>query len=106
MVTTEGQARLELYKDQELIDTVHVHRYHREELNELLEEMGQKRDKSLTWEKLRDVQEFDFLLKNWDSYHRITNTDEQNAEEDATKAADELAAKEAAAAQSGQTEEL
>ena len=40
LVTNEGQARLELFKDNVLIDTVHIYRYSRDELNELLEEMG------------------------------------------------------------------
>ena len=37
-------SRIELFKDGMLIDTVHVYRYKREELNELLVEMGQPRD--------------------------------------------------------------
>lgn len=86
LVTNEGQSRLELFKDGELIDTVHVHRYHREELNDLLEEMGQKRDKSLTWAKLQEEKKFDFLLNNWDSYNKMIHTDEENAEADAAKA--------------------
>ena len=45
-------SRLELFEKGELVDTVHVHRYTREELNELLEEMGQYRDKSMSWEKI------------------------------------------------------
>ena len=47
-------------------------KYGREELNELLEELGQPRDKSLTWEKLRTEAAFDSLLKNYDNYHRAT----------------------------------
>ena len=33
LVTSDGMSRLELFKNGELIDTVHVHRYHREELS-------------------------------------------------------------------------
>ena len=44
LVASEGMSRLELFDKGELIDTVNVHRYSREELNELLEEMGQYRD--------------------------------------------------------------
>ena len=52
LVASDGMSRLELFDNGELVDTVHVHRYSREDLNELLEEMGQVRDKSLTWEKI------------------------------------------------------
>ena len=45
-------SRLELFKDGALVDTVHVHRYSGEQLNALLEEMGQPRDKTLTWDKI------------------------------------------------------
>ena len=69
LVSNDGVARLELFRNEELVDTVHVHRYGREELNELLEEMGQPRDKTMSWEKQREMAEFDFLLKNWDNYH-------------------------------------
>ena len=40
LVANEGNARLELFKDNTLIDTVHIYRYSADELNELLEEMG------------------------------------------------------------------
>ena len=53
LVTSEGQARLELFKDNAHIDTVHIYRYSREELNELLVEMGQERDLERTWESIK-----------------------------------------------------
>ena len=40
LVANEGNARLELYKESTLIDTVHIYRYSVDELNELLESMG------------------------------------------------------------------
>ena len=52
LVASEGMSRLELFKEEQLIDTINVHRYKREELNELLEEMGQYRDKEMSWEKI------------------------------------------------------
>ena len=52
LVASDGMSRLELFDNGELVDTVQVHRYSREDLNELLEEMGQVRDKSLSWEKI------------------------------------------------------
>jgi len=49
LVASEGMSRLELFKEGVMVDTVHVFRYSREELNELLVEMGQPRDESLSW---------------------------------------------------------
>ena len=40
LVANEGNARLELFSNDVLVDTVHIYRYDRQELNELLEEMG------------------------------------------------------------------
>ena len=40
LVANDGMSRLELFKEGVLIDTVHVFRYTREQLNELLAEMG------------------------------------------------------------------
>jgi len=64
-------SRIELFKDGALIDTVHVYRYTREQLNELLEEMGQPRDRSLTWEKINAQRSFDNMLNNWGAYKEI-----------------------------------
>ena len=88
LVASDGMSRLELFDNGELVDTVNVHRYGREELNELLEEMGQVRDKSLTWEKINQMKNFDNMLNNWSAYHDITITDEERAsEKKATKEA-------------------
>ena len=70
-------SRLELFQNGELIDTVNVHRYTREELNELMEEMGQYRDKTMTWEKINARKNFDNMLNNWDAFQEITETPEQ-----------------------------
>ena len=87
LVTSEGVSRLELYKEGELIDTVHVMRYAREELNELLEEMGQKRDKTLTWEKINAAKSFDNMVNNWAAYNDITMTDEERLQKEVDEAA-------------------
>lgn len=79
-------SRLELFEKGELIDTVHVHRYSREQLNELLEEMGQYRDKDMTWEKINARSNFDNMLNNWSAYHDITITPEEREAEEAAKA--------------------
>ena len=70
-------SRLELFKDDELIDTVHVHRYSRDELNELLVEMGQPRDMNMTWDKINAAKQLDSMLNNWDAYKDIITTDEE-----------------------------
>ena len=69
-------SRLELFENGELIDTVNVHRYTREELNELMEEMGQYRDKNMTWEKINAQKNFDSMLNNWQAYSDIIETPE------------------------------
>ena len=81
LVASEGMSRLELFKDGVLIDTVHVYRYTRQELNELLAEMGQPRNLSMTWEKINAMQSFDNMLNNWGAYHDITITEEERAAE-------------------------
>ena len=75
LVASDGMSRLELFENGELVDTVHVHRYGREELNELLEEMGQFRDKELTWEKVNNMKKFDNMLNNWGAYSAITKSE-------------------------------
>ena len=80
-------SRLELYKDGVLIDTVNVYRYKREELNELMEEMGQPRDKTMTWEKLNARTSFDNMLSNWGAYNEITMSEEERADAEAANKA-------------------
>ena len=75
-------SRVELFDKGELIDTVHVHRYTREELNELLVEMGQPRDESMSWAKINAQKEFDNMLNNWGAYKEITKSPEERAAED------------------------
>ena len=65
-------SRLELFENGELVDTVHVHRYKREQLNELMEEMGQYRDRTMTWEKINAQTKFDNMVNNWQAYSAIT----------------------------------
>ena len=85
LVASDGMSRLELFDSGELVDTVHVHRYSREELNELLEEMGQVRDKELSWAKINAMNDFDNMLNNWGAYHEITISDEERDAEKAAK---------------------
>ena len=76
LVANDGMSRLELFKDGVLVDTVHVYRYSRDQLNELLAEMGQPRDESLSWEKLNAAKAFDSMLNNWDAYNEIIKEEE------------------------------
>ena len=76
-------SRVELFQAGELIDTVNVHRYSREELNELLVEMGQFRDENLTWDKVNAATKLDNMLNNWSAYHDITMTPEERKAEEA-----------------------
>ena len=43
-MTSEGVPRFELFDEGVLVDSVNVHRFANDEVNELLVEMGQKRD--------------------------------------------------------------
>ena len=58
----------------------------REELNELLLEMGQPRDTKLSWEKINAQKDFDSMLNNWGAYHELTISDEQREAEKAQHA--------------------
>ena len=81
-----------------MVDTVHVYRYSREELNELLVEMGQPRDESISWEKINADKKFSNMMNNWKAYHDITISPEEKEAEEAAAAA--------AAAGGNQSEEL
>ena len=80
LVANEGQARLELFKEGALIDTVHIYRYSRDELNELLEEMGQERDQSRNWDSLKAAQKFDDMVNNWGTYSTIAKESDKRAQ--------------------------
>ena len=81
LVANDGMSRIELFKDGMLIDTVHVYRYKREELNELLVEMGQPRDLTQSWEKINAAQSFDKMLNNWGAYNEIIKDPEDKKAE-------------------------
>lgn len=90
LVASEGLSRLELFKEGALVDTVHVYRYTVQQLNALLEEMGQPRNKDLTWDKINAEKDFNNMLNNWQAYHDITISDEQRAAEEAGGQSEEL----------------
>ena len=75
-MTSEGVPRFELFDEGVLVDSVNVQRFSNEEVNELLVEMGQKRDETLTWEGLKSASKFDKMVNNWDQYKEF----ESNAE--------------------------
>ena len=80
LVASEGMSRVELFQAGELIDTVNVHRYSADELNELLEEMGQKRDRSMSWDRINAEKDFDNMLNNWGAYKDIIKSDDEPSE--------------------------
>ena len=53
LVASEGLPRIEFFRDEKLIDTMHVHKFSADGLTDLFVELGQKRDSSRTWERLR-----------------------------------------------------
>ena len=105
LVTSEGQARLELFKDNAHIDTVHIYRYSREELNELLVEMGQERDLERTWESIKAAQQFDSMLNNYNSYKNIAEKSDERARLEAEYDEEQRLKKEKEAAEQAQKSE-
>ena len=67
-MTSEGVPRFELFDDGVLVDSVNVQRFSNDEVNELLLEMGQKRDETLSWDSLKSASKFDKMVNNWDQY--------------------------------------
>ena len=53
-----------------MVDTIPVPRYNREQMNALLEELGQPRNEELTWEKIQAEQKLAeaFAGKNFGAY--------------------------------------
>ena len=49
-MTSEGVPRFELFDDGVLVDSVNVQRFSNDEVNELLLQMAQKRDETLSWD--------------------------------------------------------
>ena len=70
-------------QDGEIIDTIHVYRYKAAELSALLEELGQPRDYSMSWEKINAMKQFDNMLNNFGAYKDITISDEERQAEEA-----------------------
>ena len=64
-------SRLELFNEGKLIDTVNVFRYTREQLNDLLVEMGQVRDMEMSWDKINAMKKFDSMVNNYGAYKDI-----------------------------------
>lgn len=54
LVASDGLPRVELFKGQTLVDTIHVFRYSVEEMNKLLEhDLKLPRNKTRTWKSIR-----------------------------------------------------
>ena len=67
-MTSEGVPRFELFDDGVLVDSFNVQRFSNDEVNELLLEMGQKKDETLSWDSLKSASKFDKMVNNWDQY--------------------------------------
>ena len=110
LVTSEGQARLELFNEGAHIDTVHIYRYSKDELNELLEEMGQERDLERSWDKIKSMQKFDSMVNNYNSYKDIADKSDEKARLEREYDEEQKAKKEKeeaeAAQKEGKSEEL
>ena len=51
-VASDGQSRFDLYHEKKKIDTITVYRWDIQAVRDLLEDLGVKRDESITYEKL------------------------------------------------------
>ena len=73
--------RIELFNEKVLIDSIPVSNYSREELNELLEEMGQPRNPEMTWEKINAAEKLAeaFATNNFSMYNEILKKEEADA---------------------------
>ena len=80
LVAPDGYPRIELFYEKVLVDTVPVARYNREEMNALLEEMGQPRNRDLTWEKIKAEEKLAdaFATNNFSQYNEILKKDEED----------------------------
>ena len=79
LVASDGTPRIELYQESVLIDTVPVARYNRDEMNALLEEMGQPRNLEMTWDKIKNEAKLAeaFSTNNFSQYNEILKKDEE-----------------------------
>ena len=51
MISGDGVSRIELFNEGKLVDTINIYRWEMPEVRILLEELGLKRDESITWEQ-------------------------------------------------------
>ena len=49
LISGDGVSRIELFNEGKLVDTINIYRWEMPEIRILLEELGLKRDESITW---------------------------------------------------------
>ena len=62
---------------------MHIYRYSKDELNELLEEMGQVRDTKVSWDSIKSANQFDDMVNNWGAYNEIAVKSDERAKREA-----------------------
>ena len=80
LVASDGLPRIELFNEGKMIDTIPVPRFNRDEMNELLEELGQPRNRELTWEKIEAEKKLAdaFATNNFGAYASILAKEEED----------------------------
>ena len=56
-MANDGLPRIELFKEDQLIDTIRLHRHSAEAITNLFIDLGQHRDEKRTWEGVKAEQE-------------------------------------------------
>ena len=51
LIASEGQSRVDLMNQGKKVDTIHIYRWNIQQVRILLEQLGLKRDESVTWDK-------------------------------------------------------
>ena len=80
LVASDGIPRIELFSGEKLVDTVEVAKYSKDDLNELLAEMGQVRNNDLTWDKIKSERTMSdaFATKNFSAYNEILKKEKED----------------------------
>ena len=53
LIASEGQSRVDLMNKGKKVDTIHIYRWNIQQVRKLMEQLGLKRDESITWDKKR-----------------------------------------------------
>ena len=50
-IASDGQSRIELFKEGKRVDTMYIYRFSIEAIRDLMTDLGLERDETITWEK-------------------------------------------------------